>query len=382
VLPDLVDRADAAEAVADEWDELVVAAGRPFCAPGWTLPWWRHVAPRGGRLSIVTARDDDGALVGLAPFFEQRVGPLSQLRFLGIRSSVRHDIVARADRADVAQAFARVLTDGSIRPDVVSLEAAYAQTDWSETLARAMGGTVVREWTMPAPFLHLGADSGRTFEEWFGGHSRNFRQQMRRDGRKLESEGAAFRLTSDVDDLERDVAGFAALHHGRWRGRGGSSALTPRLERALVDVGRRLLPDGRFRLWNLECGGEPIASHLFIEAGGEVSYLLGGFDERWSALRPSLQTILVAIEDAWRRGDRRMDLGAGAHPYKYRFAESEDVIAWSHVVAPGRLSLVARSILGARRRRRELSARMPDRARSTIRAIRRRASGFTGHDEA
>jgi CelD/BcsL family acetyltransferase involved in cellulose biosynthesis len=223
---------------------------------------------------------------------------------------------------------------------------------------------------MPAPVLELGARSGSTYEDWFGGRSRNFRQQMRRDRRRLEEEGARFRMTSDVEDLERDVGRFAELHHGRWRGRGGSGSFTPRVHRALVEVGRRLLPSGRFRLWNLETASAPVASHLFLAAGGEVSYWLGGFDERWSSLRPSLQTILVAIEDAWRRGERRMDLGAGGQPYKYRFAESDDVVVWTHVVPPGRRSLVARSLLAVRRGRRELSARLPDRARTAIRAAR------------
>src|SRR3712207_9034472 len=43
----------------------------PYCAPGWLLPWWKHVAPEGAVLRIVSVRDGD-RLVGIAPFYAVR----------------------------------------------------------------------------------------------------------------------------------------------------------------------------------------------------------------------------------------------------------------------------------------------------------------------
>jgi hypothetical protein len=39
------------------WDELAVAAGRPYCAPAWMLAWWRALVPAGSELRVVLALD-------------------------------------------------------------------------------------------------------------------------------------------------------------------------------------------------------------------------------------------------------------------------------------------------------------------------------------
>jgi hypothetical protein len=61
-----------------------------------------------------------------------------------------------------------------------------------------------------------------------------------------------------------------------------------------------------------------------------------------------------------------MDLGAGGQPYKYRFAERSDTIVWSHVVLPGRRAAVAKTLLAAKRARRRIADRMPERARVAL----------------
>ena len=65
-------------------------------------------------------------------------------------------------------------------------------------------------------------------------------------------------------------------------------------------------------------------------------YINGGWDERFAQFKPAMLGILDAIEDAFERGDRRMDFGPGAQPYKLRFADGTDPLAWSVLIAPGR----------------------------------------------
>ncbi len=98
---------------------------------------------------------------------------------------------------------------------------------------------------------------------------------------------------------------------------------------------RSHLEDGRFRLWILELQGKPISAQLFIGAGGEVAYVNGGWDERFAHLKPAMLGILYAIEDAFAHSHERMDLGAGALPYKQRFADGSDPVAWNILVVPG-----------------------------------------------
>ena len=101
-------------------------------------------------------------------------------------------------------------------------------------------------------------------------------------------------------------------------------------------MGSELLDEGGFRLRMLELDGEPISAQLFAAAGGEVIYYNGGWDERHAQFKPAMLGILDAIEDAFARGERRMDLGPGAQPYKLRFADGTDPLAWWVLIPPGR----------------------------------------------
>jgi CelD/BcsL family acetyltransferase involved in cellulose biosynthesis len=91
----------------------------------------------------------------------------------------------------------------------------------------------------------------------------------------------------------------------------------------LRDAARDLRPAEQLRLWILEVDDRIISGQLFLAAGGEVVYWLGGFDEEYAFLQPALITLLGAIEHAFSKGEKRFDLGGGFHPYKYRFSDGE-----------------------------------------------------------
>jgi CelD/BcsL family acetyltransferase involved in cellulose biosynthesis len=114
----------------------------------------------------------------------------------------------------------------------------------------------------------------------------------------------------------------------------------------LRDIGSTLLArEGRFRLQLLEVEGEPISAQLFMPTGGHVLYVNGGWDERFAQLKPPMLAILQEIEDAFARGERRVDLGIGVQPYKSRFADADEPVAWTIVMPIGaRLPLTSLSV--------------------------------------
>ena len=60
-----------AESIQIAWDALAKEAGKPFCAPGWMLAWWRNARPDRSRLRIVTVLEGQD-LIGIAPLFSRR----------------------------------------------------------------------------------------------------------------------------------------------------------------------------------------------------------------------------------------------------------------------------------------------------------------------
>jgi polysaccharide biosynthesis protein PslH len=358
-----------------EWDALAVATDRPYCAPGWMLAWWRHVAPPGAKLRVVLAVEG-GRLLGIAPLFVDRGhGGLSRYRLLASGTSMPIEPLARPGCERLAaQVFAAQLASASPPVQVLVLEGIPSTSPWPGLLARAWPGTdqpwVHIDYSRRAPTLAL---SDRSFPEWMASRGRHFRKHMGRDRRQLESRGGAFRLAATPDEVEAGLRSFGPLHHARWDRRGGSNVLTPQVEAMLVDAGRRMVEDGRFRLWNIEVDGRTISSHVFLNAGGELAYWLGAFDESWSELGPSMQAILAAVEHAWTKGDRRVDFGPGGQPYKYRFADGEDVLNWVTLVPQTLGYRRARVQLLPKHAYRAISSRLPPRAKDLLGTVIKRS---------
>ena len=185
------------------------------------------------------------------------------------------------------------------------------------------------------------------FDGWMAGRSSNFRSQMRRMRRKLESSGGSVRMLREPAEVRHGLEQLLALHLERWSERGESGLARAGVPALLADAAHALGPD-RLRLWVAEIEGETISAQLFIAAGREIKYWNGGWAEAHAALKPSMLTILAAIEDAFARGEARMDLGVGTHEYKLRFADSEDTITWGGLIARNRRWPTTRAELASR----------------------------------
>jgi CelD/BcsL family acetyltransferase involved in cellulose biosynthesis len=335
---DLLDDVSALDSHTAEWDALAFAAGRPYCAPAWMLGWWHEVAPEGAHLRVALVRDGD-RLACVAPFWAEaesgRYALLAERTGYPLEPLVSADreegAAARAARArETAAAVARVLAEASPQPREIVFAGVPADSSWPRAFVEAWPGAsawALRE-TRPKviPKVTL---TDASVDDWLAGRSRNFRQQLRRARRRLESEGARFRLAG-ASDLDADLASFARLHHARWDHRGGSGALDGRVEALLRRCGRELIGQGRFRLWTLEVDGDAISSHLFLAADGGQSYWLGGFDDAWARDHPSIQVLVEALRHGISLGERWFELGPGGQPYKYRLADSEDrVSSWT-----------------------------------------------------
>ncbi len=107
----------ATEPLAGEWDDLAQTLGRPYCAPGWLLPWWRHVAPDKALLRIAVARDDDGRLAGVAPFYAARRRGVWTYRLLAAGLAARVEPLVRPDSGEEAlRALAREIAGADAGP--------------------------------------------------------------------------------------------------------------------------------------------------------------------------------------------------------------------------------------------------------------------------
>ena len=365
---DVVDDVRLLDGVVDAWDDLAVSARRPYCSPHWLLAWWTTAAPPGASLRVIILTSGD-ELVGIAPLCRlSGRAHLSRYTLLARGCSPRVEPLAREGcEGSLARAIAHELTSG--RTDLpLYLSGIPTSARWPEDITASCS----RAWSRttlirPAPTLSL--EGG--FEAWFASRSANFRQQMRRSRRKLERQGVVAAVYTKAEDILSRLDDFARLHHSRWRRRGGSSVLTPQVEAMLRDTADRFTKTDRLWLSTLEHDGSAVSSHLFVVAGGEASYWLGGFDETWAPQHPSLITILNAIEHASASGGRRVDLNSGGQPYKYRFSDSTEQLRWSVVLPPAPMRPVRLAAMESHRVVRAAYERLPEAARTQAKRLLR-----------
>lgn len=309
------------------WDALAVASGQPMSAPAWTLAWLDHLAPAGAETRVVLV-GDDGDLVGVVPLVARRDAGCG-LWSLAAGDTGRVAPLARSGREwEVAQAAVAALGASEPPLDMLRIDNAPGgawSLAWELSLRELWRSRRLLPWRRVAvracPVMELDG----TYEAWMSTKSANFRSEMGRARRRFARAGGVVRRAT-AETLERDVATYLRLHLSR---RGEASDLwrvAAGLEAALVAAGADLLPLGRLRLYVLELEGEPIGALLFLAAGGELMLHNVGWDEAHARMKPGLVGLLTAIEEALAAGDRRLDFGPGAYPYKLRFATGDEPV--------------------------------------------------------
>lgn len=373
----------ALEGIRSEWDELAVAASRPYCAPGWALPWWERMRPVGSGLRVVTVRRG-AELVGLAPCYVIGDGAgLTICRVLGDTASSYSELLAVADlRGPVAAAVAAALDEDMI--DVLSLSGVPHDGPWPGLLREVWPGhrphlSLVE--TLGAPYVDLppgGSDA------WFDARSRNFRQQVRRRKREFLRQGGRLQRAETRGDALGGLQDLVRLHHGRWAGRGGSQALHGSMTDMLVGACRLLGPH-RLQVWTAAVDGRTVAAALFMAAGQEMHYWLGGFDGTWAPLSPSVLLLVEAVLHAPESGCRRVSFGPGTQPYKHRLATGEEKLLWLDLLPRSRRYPYVRLCQAPYRMRRILANRTPPETKQALRValqrlrpVRRERPGSAG----
>jgi CelD/BcsL family acetyltransferase involved in cellulose biosynthesis len=355
--------------VVQQWDALAVRLDKPYCAPGWILPW-HHVAPPGARLRIVVVRDDD-ELLAIAPFYAEpwrlRMWTWS---LMGATMASRIEPLADPNRLQPAAAAIRcAIAAGDPSPARIRLEGLPSDSPWPMLLSVPPdGGEPTWSYNhlrVVAPTIALDVDS---VDEYLQRRSSHFRKQMRYARRKLENDGAQFRIARTPDELEPAIREFIRLHLARWENRGGSSAMTDNSDRMLLAAGRELGTE-RFQLVSLVMAGTTINSQLFVAAGNEISYWAGGFDEDYAHYQPSKVTLLEAVRTSIEHGYRRFDLGPGPQEYKYRFSDSEEELLSMTLVPRRRLYAAARLAFAPEHARFTIAARLTREQKDRLRKV-------------
>jgi CelD/BcsL family acetyltransferase involved in cellulose biosynthesis len=302
---------DAFAALADEWDDLVLAMPRPspFLLHGWLLEWWRHHGSR-RRLCVEVAREH-GRLTGALPLFVER-------RF-GVR--VAHML------GEDAAALADVLVADGAHPQTAALlidRAAHCGADLADVFGLAADSRLGPGLTLvpraEAPVLELAGGWDAVYQARTSTKRRSLHRRRRR---QLAELGAVeFTVARGPVELAGALEEAFRLHAARWRDRPEASGFaTPtgrRFHRAALHA---LAPSGVARIALLRVGGQAVACNYFFVLGDRMYFHELAFDPAFARWSPGQITTLDTLAAAAAEGVERVEFLGGAERYKLELAD-------------------------------------------------------------
>ena len=319
-------------ALEEEWEDLYQDAplATPFQSWAWLYSWWEFYG-EGYELRLITVRDDEGLLIGLAPLMLERGLGFRKLLFVGTGPTDYLDVLAREGwETRVLEALARTLRQmGSwqvvdlhqLRPDAAA---------WG--ICRHWDGPQLGVWQSNCPVI-----DAKPWDELLMSLSKNLRSTVRRNVRRADEDGVRCELVGPAD-AERAARRLVALNLEQWEERGISpEALTRRFEAHLEAVARRMTARDSGAISEVRLDGEAIASHFFVFGRDFVGeYMVGSGKESLRRYQVSSLFIRDGLQLARQRDVGCLDLLRGEEPYKLR---------WTSKTVPNHRVILGRNLL-------------------------------------
>lgn len=313
---------DWLDAARAEWMELLgdSDANTLFLGWDWQQAWWRHFGSLlRGRLKIVTARDSNARLVGLAPLFTRRsaarrLWPIRQLAPIGN--------VWRINLGEVTEHMDWIVRRGWEQTVPAALAAQlFEDEDWDEfLLAYTPPDSFCRVQMQDhayrsscyvraeVPLRHYSVDTGRSFADFIAELGEGARRRVFGRRGRLGRLGSVAVVTACKGNLERQLDKLEQLSQLRW-----GMGLTPQLRSFYREISERFLRQNTLRFTTLEVDGRPISALFDVDARGTTFNIRSAIDTDFdNRISPGLLHLGYAIEDACERaGTTRYALLAG-----------------------------------------------------------------------
>jgi CelD/BcsL family acetyltransferase involved in cellulose biosynthesis len=305
-----------------EWNTLLKrsVANRIFSTWEWQSIWWESYCP--GELWVVTCRDDEDQLLGIAPWFiEQHPTHGRVVRSIGCVEVTDYlDTIVDQDHIQpVLEAFATFLLDNTEHYDVIDLcnlpESSPSCQLFPDILRRHGFDVTVKQQEV-CPVISLPS----TWDEYLEKLDKKQRHEVRRKIRRVEGNGEAVQwyIVDETHILDAEIEQFLVL----------MGASHPEKEEFLRDPQnvtffKRIVPvayqNGWLQMSFLNIGNEPVATYLNFDYQGNILvYNSGLLPGQYDNLSPGIVLLAYNIQHAIETGHKVFDFLRGNEIYKYR----------------------------------------------------------------
>lgn len=313
--------------LATEWNDLLEccnASHVPFLRHEYLIAWWNTLG--GGEwphadLNIITARDDDGSLVGIAPLFYtlNLDGKPSYMLIGSIEISDYLDLIVRTP--DLEQFVSNLLDyiSKDSRHDWQVLDL-YNLPEDSPTLpalcsaAKNLGLDFSQEQLQPCPYIPLPGD----WETYLSSLKKKQRHEIRRKTRRAENnpEPVRWYIVEDEASLDGEIDGFFDLMA---QDSEKEVFLTDKMREQMRSSIHAIFDAGWLLLVFLEVGGVKAAAYLNFDFADHIWLYNSGINFEYRELSPGWVLLGYLLKWANENGRQALDFMRGDEDYKYRF---------------------------------------------------------------
>ena len=318
-LPELI-------ALEKEWNDLLAqsASHVPFLRHEYITSWWQGLGGgewTHGKLFIVTARQDQGKLVGIAPLFQtdNRDGEPALMLVGSIEISDYLDVIARPE--DLPNFLEALLANlGNQQVPGTHLLDLYNILDGSPTIPALQAASEKLGWNYSiqplqhCPYIPLPGD----WEKYLSSVDKKQRHEIRRKMRRAEEYYLPLHwyLLQDGDKLDQEVDDLLKLMaHDADK----AKFLTPAMRTQMHSIVRAAYDAGWLQLAFIEVNGEKAAAYLNFDYMNHIWVYNSGLDFRYGELSPGWVLLAHLLEWANENKRQSFDFMRGDEQYKYRF---------------------------------------------------------------
>ncbi|MDD2884488.1 MAG: GNAT family N-acetyltransferase [Dechloromonas sp.] len=324
----LVTDQQALAALQADWEGLLAKTPRRsiFLEWEWATHWLTNFNLHPW---IVTIRDAQGQLCGLAPWVRDRRGPLWQIRFIGsgLTQADHLDIIAHdTEQAAISACLADFLSSTQAAWDILVLDGLDGDSALPDALHRRFGPGLQRAST-PCPYIPFAG-----INDWAHFQKTRLSSHMRSKGLRYlqnvlnrENPGQVFyeRIT-EASQLGAALECLIEQHQQRWSDK---QTYTPFEDAQFLAFHRafaqRALDRGWLGLYRLRVGEQTIATVYGFHHGNKFFDYQHALNNDWSKFSPGRQLIAYIVEHCITGGESEYDFLCGTEKYKYSWTTSE-----------------------------------------------------------
>ncbi len=311
---DVVSKATDFNALHADWERLVdrMEVPSPFLSWDWNRIWWGTFG-RGRQMRVAVLREE-GQVVGIAPFYRMRYGPVRLLVPFGWPDRLTEQMEPLIP-APGRDRLNHVLSEWLVKEHALGLAPGLDRTTAQLFGERAVREDVYFDWRSLPP----------RWAELLDGLHRSMRGNIRYYPRLLERGGhtLAFRVADDVGAVRAALPTLFDLHTARANAPTGErhrDRLAEPTRREFLQRLAAVLPQsGAMKVGILRVDSADVAAQLWFERNGTIFLHYSGYEPEWSRFSVAMVVTSEILRTGVERGMRRVEFLRGSKQFKTRW---------------------------------------------------------------